>query len=331
MSEEFFSPSGEHIPPPNTVYIPVSGGLGDVIQVYLSDPATPEEWAGFPNKFPSGDPTHAIWFRRLEDFKKCWPDVAVKLIMASHNARSAELFEYHPCIQEVITRPYTTNVVVDGKYDWLSDDEYWYNIHHMYGGAERYAKYKSSSPVIYMSAEERGIVREIVSRGKFVLMHPFAGLRSRAVLPYYRYNQLAKKLNREGYNVVVVGGSFRRNVDGDNSEVAESFRYSGNGIVSLVDRVSVRVSVALALEASGFIGTHSAMILPAWYAKVRSVCLVPPVHDCGLPFLEFFDSVSRDSKYPDPTTWGAFQSFSKVVVVNGAGDVSDEEIVEWFS
>ena len=77
------------------VYIAVGGGLGDVIQVYLSNPATyhhlPEVL--WPNgEYPCTDSVSALWFRRLKDFKARYPNTTLTLFVQSHNEATKDLF-----------------------------------------------------------------------------------------------------------------------------------------------------------------------------------------------------------------------------------------------
>jgi len=295
----------------DAVYIPISGGLGDVLQVYLSSPSSPVDLSGYP----SSDPTHALWFRRLESLKEAGVSAKIKLIMASHNPHSADLFTHHPCIDGAITRKWMADV--DGKKPWELEEERQANIHAVF----KYKDYEPREPVVYMSAAEEKLVSSIIKAGRYIVIHPFAGVPTRIAYPPYSYKHVCDYLVDNGFHVVVVGKSYRRS--GAHESLSEFFRHDRRGVVSLVDVVSVRESVNLVLNADGFIGTHSAMILAAWYKRIKSVCLVPPKHDTGIPFEEFF---ALDVK-ENPTGWGANQDFNTTIVVSDWKSILVEDIV----
>ena len=78
----------------------------------------------------------------------------------------------------------------------------------------------------------------------------------------------------------------------------------------------------IALNSSGFIGTHSCIVLCAWYARLPSVCIVPLCHDGGQPWEKFF--ASEDN----PTVWGAYKSFNRTIIVDDAESFRAEQAIE---
>lgn len=299
------------------VYISCSGGLGDIIQTYLSNPVNPEGLNG-DGRFPSSDPTMSLWFRRLKSFKQLYPNVDVRLVVMSHNPHAQELFQYHPHISdmEVVTWDVNTQLgnMLDEKYGKMGC------IHAAYNS--EWQGLKIDDPVIYMDDDERRRLDRIVNAGEYVLMHPFAGALLRMPLPVGEYLKIAKRITRRGMRVVVVGESYIKSC-AERHMLVENFDYKHKGVLSLVGMASVRLTTALALSCSAFIGTLSSMILPAWYKGVRSVCIVPTMHDTGIPITDFIEN-------PNPSGWGLRQRFNQTYILEPGGTIDIKEAVDWL-
>lgn len=313
------------IKPPKKVYLAIGGGLGDAMQVYLAQPISiRDDGYLLGSVTASSDPTTSTWFRRLASLESKGGAKAPKvvLVIESHNPHTKDLFEYDPNIDEVISKPWpepTSWAESEKRWEQISDGAT--NLHEVYFPEF----YEPDESGIYMPPEERKIVDRIVNNGRYIVIHPYAGSRERVCYPMAKYRQVIDMLIDDlGYNVVVVGASYKQfNVDGDGDDFMESFPYKRDKLAVLVNKVSVRVSFSLALACSGFIGTHSAMILASWMNGIRSVCIVPPVHDDGTPWETFFAS-------KNPTTWGADKEFNKTIIVRDPDDVSTEDIVGFF-
>ena len=299
------------------VYISCSGGLGDIIQTYLSNPANPEGNNG-DNRFPSSDPTMSLWFRRLSSFKEMHPDVNVRLVVMSHNPHTQELFEYHPHISDIEVVEWDVNTQLgdrlDEKYGKMGC------IHAAYNSA--WNSLRVSQPVIYLSDVEHKQLGRIVGNGEYVLIHPFAGAEIRMPLGIGEYLKIAKRIIRCGMNVVVVGESYIKNCK-ERQLLSEYFDYKLEGLLSLVNVASVRLTAALAMHCSGFVGTLSSMILPAWYSRVKSVCILGTKHDTGIPMEDFIAD-------PNPSGWGLTQPFNKTFMIEHGGAVDTKEVVSWL-
>jgi hypothetical protein len=292
------------------VFLPCGGGLGDVIMTYLADPISHiEDGEGC---FPSSNHVTSIWLRRLLDFKSIFPDVRTRVIYKGHNPAAGELFNTHPCIDEVDLWPWTVPQEGDG---FMWDKKYKGALH--INKCYRYEDFDVSDPEVYLTQTENVIVDKIVSKGDYVVIHPFAPW-PRQVFRAIQYNKVVARLIESGVNVVIVGGSYIRsleyNIDEEKEEHIDSWSgFTKAGVINLVNRVSARVSIALCMKAAGFIGTHSCMILAAWYKRVQSVLLLP-----GEGFgwsLEVQNPVSR---------WGIGKSFNEVIWVEPDTILDDE-------
>jgi ADP-heptose:LPS heptosyltransferase len=162
-----------------------------------------------------------------------------------------------------------------------------------------------------MAESEQALVDRLTVTD-YVVIHPFAGRPDRATMPEEGYIPIIDRLIDKGLIVIVIGGG-----------KDEMFTYAAKGLVNLVNKASVRVAVNLVLGCKGFIGSHSSMILPAWYKNVKTVCIVPPYHDGGQPWNEFWDS-------NNPTVWGAHKEFTKTIMIDVGGKVDPGEVVDWI-
>lgn len=244
------------------------------------------------------------------------------LVVSSHNPFTKDLFEYDPNIDEVIAIPWELPVAREVSIERHRQAS---------GGATGIHRvyfpefFDTDEGCIYMSPEEGELVERIRSNGKYIVIHPFAGARRRVCYPMSKYQQVIDVLiDNLGYNVIVVGASYKQScVGGEGAEFVELFPYNRDKLAVLVNKVSVRVSISLVLGCSGFIGTHSSMMIAAWCKGIRSVCIAPTVHDTEVSWESFFAS-------QNPTTWGSDKEFNKTIIVRNPDDVLTEDIVRWF-
>jgi len=305
---------------PAAFYIMISGGLGDCLQIYFSNPpyCNHEDLKGV-NYFPTGQLLASLWLKRLKSFKLKHPNKSVYLIIESHNPSAIRFFDNVPYIEGCISKPW------DLPKPWEEDK--WsqvhfglYNLEHSYNPE----LYEPEEAKVYLSSLEEMQVDTIVNKGDYIIVHPFSGVsRDRQAINQDQYKEIVKKIIKKGLNVVVIGGSYKTNVVGKKYNITEQFDMKCDGLINLVNKSSIAVTVELIHRAKGFIGTHSSMVLMAWYKSLPTVCIVPMYHDGGQPWEEFFaDEVN-------PTTWGNRQPFNKTVMVEDRDIVDLDEIVEW--
>jgi hypothetical protein len=300
------------------VYIPCGGGLGDTIQAYLADP--PNHWMSsnyYPNDFPSSDNYISLWLRRLENFKDKHPDSSIKIITRCHNPAGAEFLLEHPSIDGVeLNRYLPPNEEVERWWEHTIDG-YTY-VAYLFD----YNNYESSKPTIYTTKDELNYFNSIIS-DRNVVIHPFAGCKERTMLDINNYKIIIDRLIDNGYTPIVVGGSYKLNT-ARGEQHDESFDYNRDGLINLVNIASSRLSVLLVMNSCGFIGAHSAMILPAWYRKIRSICILPPLHDGGQPIEDFIKS-------NNPTAWGFGKYFNKNIIVRDINNIDYDCILSWVT
>lgn len=270
----------------NRVYFECGGGLGDLIMVYCS--------TGKEKELPTSDGYASKWFRKLKAIKTKHPSVTTIVVMQNHNAHAKELIKHDPYIDEVHQHPWVPPGAPRQKWKIM------YRcvpIESRFNGDD----YDVSEPKVYMNKEDRKIVDGV--QGKFIVIHPFARGSVREVLTIDYYKKIIDDLVDFGYKVVVIGQSYTLQCK-KGANIKERFDYEREGLINLVNRCSIRASVNLVFRCSGFIGTHSCMILAAWFKKKKTVCIVPR----GKADMKFW-------KGDSPTVWGLHQSFNKTVYV----------------
>lgn len=150
-------------------------------------------------------------------------------------------------------------------------------------------------PKVWLTDAEKKLMKELQSKGKYVVIHPFAGMPHRGCRPHpydneykcypdYKYVESANYLADAGYQVYIVGRTSR---DGQDlwrcltEELPLSNVPLDPKVTVLVDKVSFRVNVELVRRANGFLGTHSSMLSAAWTNDVPSVFFYPGYDEHG--------------------------------------------------
>jgi len=275
------------------VSITVGGGLGDALMVYLADP---KHHCDLTQKFPTSNHIGSLWFRRLPNFKLHNPDVEVILIDATSNPATSEFFKEIPYIDEVKrvgwTAPKAEDVVYwnmpiedyKGQASMVDAEHEYPPIHWVYD----YRDYEPARQSLYLSDIERDIV-EAWKLKKGIACHPYAAS-PRDIMPLSKYADFIDIAKKNGYAVSILPGI-------DDAVMLDNWE----GIAHY-KKVPIHLSVALVLGAMGFIGTHSAMVIPAWYAGVnngaRSVVFTP--------LNEHFNRIQQEKS---PVAFGFFEDF----------------------
>ncbi len=290
------------------VLIPVGGGLGDVFQTYLASPSSVkvyEDDALPPDEFPSSDAGTSMWLKRLKALRTDYPDLYIKGIVKSSNPSALALFTENPYLDEV----------EEWDYREVLPEGYWYNYEkdgwRCITRAEYMVEnYEPDLVEFYTEADQQDVVDTVKKLTPYIVFQPTAGVPEREPIDMSQYLEIARLVVSELHcNVVLLG-----------SRTAK--RYQEVRIMDLTGQTSPSASMQIVLNSSGFIGTHSCMVLCAWYARIPSVCIVPPFHDGGQPWAEFFALENN------PTVWGAHKPFNRTIVVDNADEFKTEQAIE---
>lgn len=235
-------------------YLHDGGGVGDIITHYTQGQ---RGWG------------------HLESFKEMYPDAEIKLLLTCINPQAEELFKYHPSID--IIEPHLwahpghaalTKLIEENKKDYASLVKVVADL----GTVPRI------KPEVYLGEEDKEVVDSIISQGKYIFIHPFSGEKFRIAVPIKEYPALIDKLiDKLGYNVVIVGGTYKKNL-AKKLLVKEEFSYERPGLFNLVNKTNVRQCVKLARESAGFVGTWSCHLCAILNTYIRTVVVFPDNH-----------------------------------------------------
>lgn len=243
------------------VHVKAGGGIGDFIYTYF-------------RKKP---------WRLVENVKKKFPDVKVVAILTCHASAARELVELNPKIDAILTH--------DWKPPGHPQERMWKEL----VKTEDIKKFASREDIkegkstLYLSPTENKILAEMKEE-PYVVIHPFAGLPHRGCMPHpkdgkykcfpdYKYIEVVEQLQKQGMRVVILGRS-ERGRHGIRCH-DEFLDIQGPKITNLIDNASLRMSVAISREASGFVGSHSSMLSAAWTNSVPSVYFYPTNDEHG--------------------------------------------------
>lgn len=311
------------VKPPDKVLIPIGGGIGDMVQVYLAEPPGRKNYEEDnrppDDEYPTSNVDASLWLKRLRHMKERYPEISIKVVVTSSNLAGQELLAHHPYID--ILEVVEPGGKIPSWYNYVDDDGYAYIT--TSGIGTQWIKFDPDPPIMYMPDRFKELCDAVKRTGNYVVLHPFAGTYLRSVMtPLFTKSLIDRLIDQLGYSVIVVGKSSAS--DGKDI-MQEVFSYKRDGLSSLVNLVDINASVELTLNASAFIGTHSCMILAAWKARIPSVCLVSPIHDGGQPWEEFFADETN------PTTWGSRQPFNRTIIVEDKENLQAEIVLEKLS
>jgi len=236
---------------PDKIYLTLGGGLGDVIYDYMGG--------------------HRGW-DKLESLKKAHPNIKIKVMASTHNPQTLELLKYNPYIDEVEEFGWQT----DGKPLFLKHANGYIDIQQI---KQITSTLPSKTPKIYLGEEDKQILEQIVGRGSFVFVHPFAGLNDR--IPFKPTDQFIKiidaVIDNTKHNVFVIGANHVRANRENPIDIIEELNYEREGLFNLVNKPEANIRLALGLveKAHSFIGSWSCYSCAFWTLKKKTIVLVP--------------------------------------------------------
>jgi hypothetical protein len=228
----------------------LGGGLGDILRVYLSGDVS----------YPWCQP----FWGQLEKWKADNNGKRIKLIISSHNPAACQLFEFTPWVDEIVSIPWTESPKFDQIDNYINLEGF---------EATKLCKsYEWVQPQIYLRPDEKRQVAEIVNQGEFVFLYPFGNYGARLIPE--QYVDLICKIVDDGWNVVVAGDSYRRNVKEGNHVIIEEFECNfPPGVINLVGINNARLTCSLSMKATIYIGSLGCYMHAAFANNVKSFIL----------------------------------------------------------
>lgn len=209
-------------------------------------------------------------FSQIASFKEDNPKSQIKVICCSSNKHTQELFKENPDISEVHHVPWALQSKGvkerNAQFQKLLVGWKCLNTNNRLPGA------RFTTPQVHLSKEEEAFVKSIQNKGKYILIHPFTSDFREVIEDEYVHviDMLIDELN---YNVVVVGGTYKKSFQHCEPSHAEVFNYKRDKLYNLVNNANVRTAVRLAKGAYGYFGTWSAFYCACWDCKTHPMVL----------------------------------------------------------
>jgi len=272
---------------PDKLLFIINGGLGDLLSEYFNT----REW------------------RILKELKTRSPSIRTKLILCNHNSSSIDFLKYYPYFDEIEPRHGTHLHLVKennvGHYiaaqcpDWTFIGEAYY----------MWKDIEPKQPEVYLGEEDTALIDEVKAAGKYIVLHPFAGTPGRICLTTEEYKLLADKIVDElKCNVVVMGATHSRIIEEATVGITENLIFKEHfdshrpEIISLVNKASCRAAVKLSMDASGYIGNYTGLIIAPWVAEIRTVAYIAETH-------RTMSEISYSLSWPTSRKWAYNKSF----------------------
>lgn len=200
-----------------------------------------------------GDVFNAIYNTdRYASLERLAPDGKATVVIVSHNPHVKELFEWHPKRAQL--------TVMSLGY-WLpSEDAEKRRLHGIPPAGPQIRSYQASV-AYHPSPEDLAIVRQVRSRGRYVVIASAAGTEPSRDLPKgMREDALEASVGR-GYRVVLLGRGYKLFAR------AEHEWKQGPMVDNLIDRLSVPGTAEMVLGAEAVVTCHSALCILSWHAR----------------------------------------------------------------
>jgi len=217
-----------------------------------------------------------------------WPNILeplskereIHLLVCSHNENTIEFFEYVDFIHahRIRWRGKTPNYALLAKRlgcELIRRKKriQLTNEHKELQGHDRMG--------IYLSPDEEKEFSEL-SASPYVVIHPFAGSKTRMPIEPLEYKYLIDKIIKtQGKKVIVIGGTFER----DNrlrkikrKQKEEVFPYKRKGLYNLTNKTSLRLATKLAVSSDCFLGNWSAYLCATWERKTHAIAFLRKGH-----------------------------------------------------
>jgi len=247
----------------SSIYLWLYGGYGDCVCAYFNG------GGGINNVIaPGKNGKGSMHWDRLISIKKTNPRIITRAIVISGNPASALLVSSNPYIDEVVRIPTLRNINTVNKkvkkyilqhiISHKDIDTFVVNNKHKH-------KFKQITNKIYLNTIEENVYKDVIEQtnGKYIVIHPYASIKTRKPVHDSEYVTLAEKIyQKTGLKSIILGGSFNKKSildDGTqlNSTVSENFCYESDKIINFVNSSTLPLGTYIVSGAAAVIGTWS--------------------------------------------------------------------------
>ena len=246
-----------------SLYLWLYGGYGDCIVAYIHG------GLGLENRItPSKCGKGSMYWDKLRSIKELHPEITTRAIVMSGNPMTAQLALRNPYIDETIKLPTLNGVntvshkVKNNILKHITDHV---DIDFFVESNPNRRLFKSIKNSMYLTnfeQEKFDILKEKLTN-KYVVIHPFASIKTRMPVSSDQYIKLAEKIyNKTGMKTIIVGGSFskKRMLDSGqflNDKRIEEFDYESDGVLNNVNKSSMIIDTKLVRGAAAVVGSWS--------------------------------------------------------------------------
>lgn len=230
-----------------------------------------------------GDAYKGYWgwrfWGKLRGFKEKYPDSNIKAIICSHNPETAKFFRTNPYVDIVESYPAVARSPSSKKSPKdIIMDKYGKDYTFVGDCNDLFRDISYEKPQVYLAnkVEEQLIDNFKNKDNGYFVVHPFAGGVIRNLPRLETYKKIIDKVTqRLGRNVVVLGGSYKRETEKEIRHATEEFDHKNPMMYNLVNKVNARTAAALCRNADGFIGTWSCFLCAILDTDVRATTYIP--------------------------------------------------------
>jgi len=237
----------------NKYYIHLSGGVGDCLFPYFIGRQLRQSTCG-----------------GMGFLHKIHKDDYVKIIAHPSQKESIkEFFKYDPRISEIKelywrdpNKPCTNEKTESEGFVKLDN----------YGIQQNWERKPNKQ--IYTSKEDNKIIENIINKGPFVLMHPFAGEAIRIPFSTEMQSELIEAISNEfNCNIVMVGATHHRDIN-KSLIIRENCIFKSDRFINLVNKGNFRISAKLVQLAKAIVVTHSVVFCVASHGETPCVVTI---------------------------------------------------------
>lgn len=202
---------------------------------------------------------HVFWLPCYQALDTLGPLDRAKIVISSHNPHAKEIFLWHP------KRAFMEIEDIGFHSCFLNED--WRMAHGLPEKHECAHSYPFTKTVFFPSPDDRVLMDQVLSRGRYVVFSPSAGEIHRNI-PIAHVEDAVWRTVRRGFTAVLVGRNYRHNYLSETPPPGSLDRVElrpNAPVLDLVDKLTVPAVLELVRTSSGVFCCHSSIVLCGWH------------------------------------------------------------------